>query len=418
MIRDKQPVSLVLPEFQQMLASQSDRDFVQHVCMGLLRQYLVLQEKLQTLLSKPLKAKDMDIHVLLLVGMYQIQHMRVPNYAAISETVDAAKRLKKRWAAGLVNKILRLFSEQLDDSVAFEATAMQAHPAWLITALQQRFPDRWQQVVETNMTPPMMALRIHTQQISIANYAVALDAMQLEYILPETDPQAVLLIEPQPVKKLPGFNDGWFYVQDLASQRVAALMDIQPGQRVLDACAAPGGKTTHMLSNHPDVAMLVAVDNQAQRLAKITENLQRCQLQAAPCHLVMADACRPDVWWDGQHFDRILIDAPCSATGVIRRHPDIMHHRQPDDLMHLSQVQVQLLKRLWPLLAPGGQLLYTTCSIFAEENEQVIQLFCRTQPDASVESIDMPTAMACDAGVQLLPSQQHDGFYYCRLRKQ
>lgn len=294
-IRDKQPISLVLPEFQQMLASQSDRDFVQHVCLGLLRQYLVLQEKLQTLLSKPLKAKDMDIHVLLLVGMYQLQHMRVPNYAAISETVDAAKRLKNRWAAGLVNKILRLFSQQLDDSVEVEDAAVQAHPAWLVAALQQRFPDRWQQVVETNMTPPMMALRIQTQQISVTDYAAALDAMQLEYILPETDPQAVLLTEPQPVKKLPGFNDGWFYVQDIASQRVAALMDIQPGQRVLDACAAPGGKTTHMLSNHPDVAMLVAVDNQAQRLAK--NHREPAAMSAASCTVSFGDSRRLSDRW-------------------------------------------------------------------------------------------------------------------------
>lgn len=395
-----------------------DFPLLQEICFGTCRWYFLLDAVLSQLLEKPLKAKDQDVRCLLLCGLYQLHGMRVPEYAVVNETVAATLVLKKQWAKGLVNAVLRSF---LRDSETLLARAMKSdaarlsHTEWFMQAMQQAWPEHWQAILEANNQHPPMTLRVNLARVSRQDYLDRLALAQCMARPGALGESSVYLEHAQPVTALPGFAEGLASVQDEASQLIPDLLDLAPGISLLDACAAPGGKTCHLLERGVPFARLVAMDNDARRLERVQQNLDRLQLQAT---LVCADAAEPSSWWDGQHFDRILLDAPCSATGIIRRHPDIKLLRQQDQVRALQKEQLRLLGALWPCLKPGGLLLYSTCSVLPSENADVIGLFVAQQGDAKHEEIPVAWGVECAHGRQLLPDAAgHDGFYFARLRK-
>jgi 16S rRNA (cytosine967-C5)-methyltransferase len=400
------------------LVDARQRALAQELSFGTLRWCYRLQAVLEKLLKKPLKNRDRDLHALLLVGLYQLLILEMPAHAAVSESVDVARQLDKEWAAGLVNAVLRNAQRQsatLLDSVDAKASARWSHPDWWIKRLRQDWPDDWQQILDANNQRPPMVLRVNALRTNRENYLQQLKQANIEaQPLPFPD-SAIRLQEPVAVEKLPGFADGLVSVQDGAAQLSAPLMDLQAGQRVLDACAAPGGKTGHMLESTPELAELVAVDRDERRLGKVEENLQRLGLHAK---LLVADAGETREWWDGRPFERILLDAPCSASGVVRRHPDIKLLRRSEDVQTLSQQQQRLLDALWPLLSSGGMLLYVTCSVFRQENSDALQAFLDRRDDASELPLPAVWGKALPVGRQLLPGEQGmDGFYFARLIK-
>jgi 16S rRNA (cytosine967-C5)-methyltransferase len=393
------------------LKDPRDRAFVQAVCYGVCRFYPRLDVILSQLLEKPMKAKDSDVHALLMVGLYQLIDMRVPAHAAVAETVSATEKFKKSWARGLVNAVLRGYlreREKLEKEIAQDEEAQYMHPIWWVTALKKAWPAQWQAILTANNQHPPFALRVNQQKITREEYLKKVNAQ----IIAETA-NGIILESAIAVESLPGFAQGEISVQDGAAQLAAELLMLAPGQRVLDACAAPGGKLTHILEIQPQLAEVIAVEKEASRLAAIKENLSRLNLQAKILCLDVAEV-KPD----GGLFDRILLDAPCSASGVVRRHPDIKLLRQSSDILELAKEQLRLLTALWPLLKPGGLLLYATCSIFPEENSQIIQHFLAAHPEAEAVPLQVNWGIACSVGRQILPGMhQMDGFYYACLRK-
>jgi 16S rRNA (cytosine967-C5)-methyltransferase len=395
---------------------ENERSLCQQLCYGVLRWQLTLQTLSQQLLNKPLKAKDSDIAALLLCGLYQLRDMRIPSHAAISETVNACKTLGKPWATGLINASLRNFQrkqDELEKTLDNHESALYAHPDWLIQQFKQDWPEHWQQVLTANNQQPPMMLRVNQQHNSRTDYLEKLN--QADIIASEltSSDEALLLEKPCDVFQLPGFSEGNASVQDGAAQQVAQLLNLDSGLRILDACAAPGGKTCHILEQQPN-NKVIALDIDAKRLQQIEQNTTRLNLKAT---LLAADAGDTDKWWDGQLFDRILIDAPCSGTGVIRRHPDIKLLRRADDIAQLAQQQKVLLDNLWPLLKPDGLLVYTTCSALKQENEQQIATFLEQHPEAEEQIPDIAPAQRRSFGYQRLPGDDvSDGFYYACLR--
>jgi 16S rRNA (cytosine967-C5)-methyltransferase len=407
-----------LPECLKTIQDARQRALIQEISYGTLRWYYRLDGMLGQLLRKPLKKKDVDIYCLLLTGLYQLDQLAMPQRVAVNETVQATRSLNKQWASGLANAVLRGYQRQSADlqaAMAQDETVTYAHPAWMIAVLKADWPDNWQDIVAANNTRPPFSLRVNRQRLSRDEYLERLSEQQLTAKPLEFISHGILLEKPVPVELLPGFSDGYVAVQDGAAQLVPGLLALAPGQRVLDACAAPGGKTAHILETGVELAGLTAVDIDGRRLDRVAENLLRLGLQA---ELVQGDASDPGQWWDGRPFDRILLDAPCSATGVIRRHPDIKLLRKPADITSLASRQAQLLQTLWPLLTPGGMLLYCTCSVLQEENSGQIEHFLMTQPDAAESVIDAGWGRACRHGRQLLPGENDmDGFYFACLRK-
>jgi 16S rRNA (cytosine967-C5)-methyltransferase len=408
----------VLSECLKTIQDARQRALIQEISYGTLRWYYRLDGMLGQLLRKPLKKKDVDIYCLLLTGLYQLDQLAMPQRVAVNETVQATRSLNKQWASGLANAVLRGYQRQSADlqaAMAQDETVTYAHPAWMIAVLKADWPDNWQDIVAANNTRPPFSLRVNRQRLSRDEYLERLSEQQLAAKPLEFLSHGILLEKPVPVELLPGFSDGYVAVQDGAAQLVPGLLALAPGQRVLDACAAPGGKTAHILETGVELAGLTAVDIDGRRLDRVAENLLRLGLQA---ELVQGDASDPGQWWDGLPFDRILLDAPCSATGVIRRHPDIKLLRKPADITSLASRQAQLLQTLWPLLTPGGMLLYCTCSVLQEENGGQIEHFLMTQPDAVESVIDAGWGRACRHGRQLLPGENDmDGFYFACLRK-
>ncbi|MEB4592531.1 16S rRNA (cytosine(967)-C(5))-methyltransferase RsmB [Candidatus Thiothrix sp. Deng01] len=394
-----------------------DQALLRDLCFGALRWHERLNAILALLLAKPLKKADKDVECLLRVGLYQLLYQRTPDHAAVNETVKAASKLKKSWAGGLVNGVLRAFLRQQADLLAqadAEPTARYAFPAWLLTRIRQAWPQDWEAILTASNAHPPMTLRVNQRQQSTQAYQHALQAAGIPAgTVPEVA-SALDLSNPVSVEQLPGFSAGAVSVQDAAAQLAAGLLDCQPGMRVLDACAAPGGKTGHLLEMTGDLE-LTAIDNSAARLRRVTENLSRLQVQG---RVMAADAGDPPAWWDGNGFDRILLDAPCSATGVIRRHPDIKVLRRDSDIAALQQEQQRLLHNLWTTLRPGGKLLYATCSILPEENLRQMEAFMDAQHDAVPLPIQGGWGRALAIGRQILPGEQGmDGFYYALLHK-
>lgn len=394
-----------------------DRALLQAICYGVCRFYTRLDVILSHLLEKPMQAKDGDVHALLLVGLYQLMAMRIPEYAAVAETVNATEKLKKNWARGFVNAVLREYlrqRENIEKEIQSDQEALYAHPEWWIDAIKAAWPDQWEAILDANNQHPPFALRVNLQRITRDKYLEKLQkADHAAQIIPETK-CGIILDAPVSAEDLPGFSAGEISVQDGAAQLAAELLALAPGQHVLDACAAPGGKLTHMLEIEPDLSV-VAIEKETGRMQSIKENLTRLKIQA---ECICQDANRVGDWWDGQLFDSILLDAPCSASGVVRRHPDIKLLRYPSDIGAFAQEQLKLLTSLWTTLKPGGLFLYVTCSVFPEENVQVIQDFFADHPDAEEEKIIADWGVACAVGRQILPGmQQMDGFYYALLRK-
>lgn len=413
-LQDGQSLTAALDSVMPAIESVKDRAFVQALCYGVCRYYHRLDFILSQLLDKPLK--DLDIKALALIGLYQLQFMRVKPHAAVSETVAAAR--KKPWAKALINALLRSYlreQDRIDRQADQEPSAAVSHPHWLIEQIQQDWPRQFSQLLSENNRQPPMVLRVNLARTNREHYLNLLAERGIGSAPVEFCASALILDNPVSVDLLPGFEQGLVSVQDTAAQLAAQLLDVQPGQRVLDVCAAPGGKAAHILESQPQLKELVAVDIDASRMQRVSENLQRLKLEAS---LLVADAANPVAWWDGQPFERILLDAPCSALGVVRRHPDIKLLRRPEDIAPLQALQKHILDAVWPLLTSGGVLLYATCSILKRENEQQIQAFLAEHGDAAQLPIEAGWGSGREFGRQIFTGESAmDGFYYARIIK-
>ena len=399
----------------------ADRSLLRMLCFGTVRNHWRLQHWIGQLLSRPLKKRDSVINALLAVGLFQLSDTRIPDHAAVSQTVEAARQLRRPKLAGLLNACLRRFGRE--NLAAQEAPADEVkynHPQWLIDQLQRDWPDDWTAILEANNARAPMWLRANARRNGAAEYQARLNAEDITSELLGGVPEAVRLAEPCGVEALPGFAKGDASVQDAAAQIPSRWLMSAGPTRVLDACAAPGGKSGHLAELGGDGFELMAIDSDSRRIERVRENHARLGLDAT---IVVADASKPEKWWDGRQFDAILLDAPCSATGVIRRHPDIKLLRRASDIRELSALQGDILGALWPLLAPGGRLLYVTCSVLAEENNGVVQGFLEATDDAVEDAVlpnnnirDLMRRKAC--GYQVLPgTAEMDGFYYACLVK-
>jgi len=402
----------------QSIEDPRDRAFIQALTYGVCRFCPRLDFIASQLLKKPIKQKDRIIHALLLVGLYQLTESRTPAHAAIDETVNAAKQLKRPWATGVINAVLRNYqrdAENLNAATEKNPVAKYAHPQWLIDLLQEAWPNDWESVLTANNEQAPLTLRVNLSKISCDDYVKKLADAEIKATPLPNIPSALMLDTPQDVTELPGFEEGEISVQDGAAQLAATFLELAPGQRILDACAAPGGKTCHILETEPDLAQVIAIDSDAERLELVEDNLARLDLEAT---CLAENAIQTEKWWDGEGFDRILLDAPCSGTGVIRRHPDIKLLRETDDILVSAQRQRQLLEALWPLLKPGGHLLYATCSILPQENALLLEEFVAAHPEAEEYALPDTWGQSVSIGRQLLPGQDNlDGFYYGRVKK-
>ncbi len=410
-------LSQVLPKANERVEPRQQA-LLSEFCYGVCRWYFSLRSLSSMLLEKPLRDKDTDVEALLLLGLYQLRHMHIPSHAAISETVAACQDLKKPWASKLLNAVLRRYqreSETLEPQLQNSDVPATAHPKWLIKQLQRDWPEQWREITDANNERSPMTLRVNQQQGSRVQYLQRCHEQNFPASAGQFSTVSINLQSPCDPHELPGFAAGDVSVQDEAAQLSSTLLRLKPGQRVLDACAAPGGKSCHILEHQPAIDSLTCLEIDQARSSRIHENLSRLGLTA---EVKVADAGKPDDWWNGELFDRILLDAPCSGTGVIRRHPDIKLLRRREDIPQLATLQQQLLQTLWPLLKPGGLLLYATCSVLRAENSDQISSFLEAQPDANEEIINASWGQSCNAGRQLFPQQGgHDGFYYALLRK-
>ncbi len=394
----------------------ADRSLFQALTYGVLRHHNALTVALETCIEKPFKPKDRDIEILLRVSVFQLLFQAIPDYAVVNEAVKATRNLKKNWASSLVNAVLREIQrnrESVQDQLRNDTRCQHEVPAWLLAHLQKDYPERWQAIAADLATPAPMTLRVNRHFITRDDYLETLREAGIHAHATALSPQGIQLEQPVGVDDLPGFEAGWVSVQDEAAQLAAELLHPQAGERILDACAAPGGKTVALLEACRDIELL-SLDVDAARHERTCDYLNRCHVHA---QVVTADAATPESWWDGRHFDAILLDAPCSATGVMRRHPDIRFLRRADDIRALATLQGRLLDTLWPLLKPGGRLLYATCSVLHDENDRVIEAFCQ-RSRARVRVPDVASGVASAWGRQLLPELNgHDGFYYALLEK-
>ena len=388
---------------------------------GVCRYWFRLDAIARQLLAKPLKTKDQDVYALILCGLYQLMEMRMPAHAAVSETVNATAVLNKPWSRKLVNALLRKFqrdSKDLLHNIEDNLEASSLHPQWLLDRFSKDWPAQAEAIISANNGRAPMSLRVNLARAGREAYMERLQQANIEASVIQHSEAGLQLQAPCDVGNLPGFIEGDVSVQDAAAQQAAVLLDAQAGERILDACAAPGGKTAHILERlamENAEAEVVALDVDADRLQRVEANLERLGLRAI---VIAGDGLSPENWWDGQQFHRILLDAPCSASGVIRRHPDIRLLRREADIGQLASEQAAMLETLWPLLAPGGRLLYATCSILKQENTDVVSAFLENHPDATELAIEADWGQACKAGRQVISGElDMDGFYYSLLQK-
>lgn len=396
---------------------ERDRALSAELAYGVCRWQPRLQPLAAGLLNKPPKAKDQDVLALLMVGLHQLLNMRIPAHAAVGETAGAARALGKDWAVRLVNGALRTFQREKDARLAAvdrDPAARLALPGWLHDRIAAAWPEQLEAIAAAYLEHPPMTLRVNRRQGDARAYAARLMAAGITARPVPGVPEALVLDRPVDVTALPGFSDGAVSVQDAGAQLAAGLLDGRPGQRVLDACAAPGGKTAHLLEQVDDLD-LTAVDIDPARLERVADTLRRLGLHAT---LSAVDAADPPGDWATRPFDRILLDAPCSATGVIRRHPDIRLLRRPEDIASLAARQAAILDALWPCLRHGGKLLYVTCSILPAENADQIEAFMQRHSDANALPLPGTIGHAAGAGRQTLPGESGmDGFYYALLER-
>lgn len=409
-----------------------ERGLLRSLCYDSIRWYIRLDALLRRLLARPNQPLTPELHALAIVGLCQLVYTDVPAHAAVDETVNATRLLQQPRAAGLVNAILRRWQREgakLAAGIDRDTALRTAHPRWLVDRLAADWPANveapdFEQILAANNQRPPFWLRVNRLRGSGAAYREQLQAQGLEVIDSRDDDHTLLLSRAVDVHELPGFAAGLVSVQDAAAQLAAPLLAPRPGERILDACAAPGGKTCHLLELQPDLQELVAVDVSKERLARVQDNLQRLGLTAK---VVAGDAGESSIWWDGREFDRILLDVPCSATGVIRRHPDIKLLRRSEDIGALAERQRQLLAHAWSMLKPGGRLVYASCSVLRAETAAVVAAFVRGNEqvrDVTAEALSALGAPGIDvsarnaAGYAIAPGTAGmDGFYYACLEK-
>jgi 16S rRNA (cytosine967-C5)-methyltransferase len=394
-----------------------DRAYARHLAYGTLRWLSALEWLAARLLKRPLKRKDRDIQRLLLLGLFQLWQDDTADHAAVHATAACAGKQGKAWATGLINAVLRRFQREREALLAALAddAARHAHPAWLLDALRNDWPGDWPVIVDANNRPGPLWLRLN-DRFDTADTIRELENSGLQITRHTAAPGAVRVDPPRAVQGLPGFAEGRLSVQDPAAQLAGDLLDATSEHRVLDACAAPGGKTGQLLERLPGLRLL-ALDRSAARMARVENNLRRLGLPGAAV-LQVADAADTHDWWDGEPFDRILLDAPCTATGVIRRHPEIKWLRTPAQVEEAVALQHRLLDALWPLLRPGGMLLYATCSVLDRENGAQAAAFLARHADAAASTIDADWGRQAGPGRQVLPGElEMDGFFYARFSK-
>lgn len=404
--------------------SNQNRGFIQELVYGICRWYGSLDAMASELLKTPIRKKDRVVHYILLVGIYQLTHLETAEHAAVGETVSACKQLNKGWAKNLINGCLRNFQRSIQnapkDSNVIRIDSVEnnllSHPSWIASAIQNDWPDNVTDIMFANNQRPPMCLRVNTSRNSVNDYLSQLQNTEITARLDPYSRDGVILEQAVPVGLLPNFQDGAVSVQDTAAQLACDLLLLSKGQNVLDACAAPGGKTAHALERMNGQINMTALDVSEVRCEQLHNTLQRLNLEAS---VYSADASQPPTWPVPElGYDRILIDAPCSGLGVIRRHPDIKHHRTPSDIESLLSTQKAILNNLWQHLKPGGMLLYMTCSILKKENEQQISQFLASQNDAMLQEINHPNALSLNFGAQTLPGVHNmDGFYYASITK-
>lgn len=398
------------------LADSRDRSLLMALLSDGARWWLRFDPALDQLLDKPLRQKEPAIHALLVLGLVQLEILQLPDYAAVAATVQATRTLQRPRMAGLVNAVLRRWQRERIELLArldAKPQTRHAHPAWLAKAIAHDWPAQADAVMAANNIEPPLMLRVNRRRTSRDAF---IDRLRSDGYTAEPHAwlvDAIVLPHSSDITRMPGFATGDFAVQDGAAQIAADLAEVRDGQRVLDACAAPGGKACHVLER-AEVA-LTALEFEPKRAQRITQNLDRLGLAA---NVVIGDAGQPAAWWDGRPFDRILIDAPCSATGVLRRRPDVRLHRRESDIAALVAQQSRILSSLWPLLAPGGRLVYITCSLLRRENDAVVDAWLAGQADARSIAFELPVGQAASVGWQILPGDGDlDGMYYAVLEK-
>ena len=396
---------------------------VRSLSFGAVRGYFRHEAILAKLLSQPVRSLDFLVRALLSVALYELEDERTPEYAIVDAAVQTAKATDAARASGLINAVLRRYLRErkgLDVEIASKPATRHAAPIWLADRFRADWPVRWTQLLAASDSHAPMWLRVNRRQATTASYLEELAGAGIGARAEDRVPFAVVLDQPRDVNELPGFAQGKVSVQDLGAQCVAFPLGLAPGQRLLDACAAPGGKTALMAEREPDLSALVAVDVDPNRLARVRENLSRGGLSA---EVLQGDSAQPKKWWDGEPFDRILLDAPCSGLGVIRRHPDIRLRKSPSDIDKLPALQGKLLKAAWGLLARGGRLVYVTCTVTRSENHDVIAGFLASTPGAQIVAADgwqgwPGLGEADEFGRQILPGEAGaDGFYYAALTR-
>ncbi|WP_099610091.1 16S rRNA (cytosine(967)-C(5))-methyltransferase RsmB [Vibrio fujianensis] len=405
-------LSHALPAAQKTIRPR-DYALLQEICYGALRYLPRLESIANELMDNPLKGKKRVFHHLILVGIYQLSFMRIPSHAAVAETVEGTKTLRGPNLSGLINAVLRNYlrdQEALDVIAVSHHAGKYGHPSWLLKRLQEAYPQQWEQIIEANNHKAPMWLRVNRQYHTRDEYLTLLNNENIQCSAHPQAADAIKLASPCDVSLLPGFDKGWVSVQDAAAQLAVDYLQPQDGELILDCCAAPGGKTAHILE-HTQETEVVAIDNDPKRLERVYDNLERLQLRA---DVICGDARYPEEWWQGEQFDRILLDAPCSATGVIRRHPDIKWLRRDNDIEALAQLQSEILDAMWKQLKVGGTMVYATCSIAPQENSEQIKAFLARTSHALLVGSDIN-----QPGRQILPGEEDmDGFYYAVLHKQ
>ena len=406
-----QSLSNVLPAMQQKVADK-DKALLQELCFGVLRTLSQLEWMIQQLMERPMTGKQRTVHYLIMVGFYQLLHTRIPPHAALAETVEGAVVIKRPQLKGLINGVLRQFQRRQEELLTeFAQTDLRfLHPSWLVKRIKAAYPQQWESILEANNQRPPMWLRVNRTHHSRDAWLDLLTQAGMTGFSHPDYPDAVRLETPAPVHALPGFDEGWVTVQDASAQGCVNYLRPEDGEQILDLCCAPGGKTTHILEVAPQ-ANVLAVDVDEKRLSRVYDNLKRLGMKAT---VKQGDGRYPEQWCGDQQFDRILLDAPCSATGVIRRHPDIKWLRRDRDIAELAQLQAEILNATWAHLKPGGTLVYATCSILPEENQQQIAAFLSRTPDAELRE----TGTREQPGQQNFPgAEEGDGFFYAKLIK-
>lgn len=406
-----QSLSNVLPAMQQKVGDK-DKALLQELCFGVLRSLSQLEWMIKQLMERPMTGKQRTVHYLIMVGLYQLLHTRIPAHAALAETVEGAVVIKRPQLKGLINGVLRQFQRRQEELLAeFSQSELRfLHPSWLVKRIQNAYPQQWESILEANNQRPPMWLRVNRNHHTRDSWLALLAEAGLTGLAHPDYPDAVRLETPTSVLALPGFEQGWVTVQDASAQGCVRYLQPQNGEQILDLCCAPGGKTTHILEVAPE-ANVMAVDVDEKRLSRVYDNLKRLGMKAT---VKQGDGRYPQQWCGEQQFDRILLDAPCSATGVIRRHPDIKWLRRDRDIAELAQLQSEILDATWAHLKPGGTLVYATCSILPEENQQQIAAFLARTPNAVLSE----TGTAEQPGLQNLPgAEEGDGFFYAKLIK-